>query len=133
VKKTKMTWVSDTVYFNYKYITQPTITLTDAVIKALQDLTSAIKGERHVKANSQFNAIMKLQEVFSPGHQLVPECYTPERSPTDKPTPRMEEKQQVPRVNEAPEAPIVHFYESAPQMVVYNANPRVPLNQPRVV
>jgi hypothetical protein len=45
VKQVKSERVSDTVFFKKKYITQPTITPEDTIIKALNDLTQALKGK----------------------------------------------------------------------------------------
>ncbi len=47
VKQTKIKRVSDTVYFKTKYITQPTLTPADVIIKALNDLTQALKGKKY--------------------------------------------------------------------------------------
>ena len=49
VNKIKAERVSGTVFFKHKYITQPTLTPYDAIIKALQDLNHAIKGTTSYK------------------------------------------------------------------------------------
>jgi hypothetical protein len=41
--------VSDTVFFKTKYSTQPTMTLEDTNIKALNNLTQALKGKKQGK------------------------------------------------------------------------------------
>jgi hypothetical protein len=46
---TKSENVSDTVFFKTKYITQPTMTPADIIIKALNDLRQALKGKNNVK------------------------------------------------------------------------------------
>ncbi len=53
VKQTKSERVSDTVYFKIKYIKQPTLTLVDIIIKALNDLTQALKGKHNMKRLKQ--------------------------------------------------------------------------------
>ena len=123
VKKTRHKRVSDTVYFKHKYITQPTITPANAVVKALQDLMHAIKGKCNNKGTAQFNAITHLQEAFSPGHQLVPESYIPKKTWVPE---------QAPRVKAEARPPRVQFDKRAPRTVVYNANPRAPMDHPRV-
>jgi hypothetical protein len=45
VKQTKSKRVSDTVFIKMKYITQPTMTPVNTIIKALNDLTQALKGK----------------------------------------------------------------------------------------
>jgi hypothetical protein len=49
VKKTRSKQISDTVFFKHKYITQPTVTPADTIVKALDDLTHALKEWRNVK------------------------------------------------------------------------------------
>ncbi len=50
VKQTKSKRVSDTVSFKMKYITQPTMTPADTIIKALnKNLTQALKGKKQCK------------------------------------------------------------------------------------
>jgi hypothetical protein len=99
--------------FKHKYISQPTVTPSDAVVKALQDLVHAIKGKQNVKGATQFYAIARLQEAFLPGQKLVLEQYNP---PLKLPT------QHAPRVQ----------HEVASILVYYDANPRVPMDCPRV-
>jgi hypothetical protein len=43
VKATRAKRISDIVYFKHKHITQPTLMTKDLVIKAIQDLSNAIK------------------------------------------------------------------------------------------
>jgi hypothetical protein len=49
VKQTKSERVSDTVFFKTKYIMQPTMTPADMIIKALNNLTQALKGKSNAK------------------------------------------------------------------------------------
>ena len=49
VKKTRSERISDTVFFKHKYITQPTVTPEDTIVKALDDLTHPLKGRRNIK------------------------------------------------------------------------------------
>jgi len=44
VKNTRSERISDTVFFKHKHITQPTVTPADTIVKALDDLTHALKG-----------------------------------------------------------------------------------------
>jgi hypothetical protein len=46
VKKTRSEQISDTVLFKHKYITQPHVTAADQIVKAINDLTCALKGQK---------------------------------------------------------------------------------------
>jgi hypothetical protein len=59
VKKTRSERISDTVFFKHKYITQPTLTPADTIVKAINDLTHALKGKRKQKGISQIEALEK--------------------------------------------------------------------------
>jgi hypothetical protein len=48
-KKTRSMRISDTVWFKHKYITQPTIPPANMIVKALTDLTQALKGETKLR------------------------------------------------------------------------------------
>ncbi len=65
VKQTKSKRISDTVYFKTKYITQPTLTLADAIIKAPNDLTQALKGKNNMKGLEQIEALRKLDDILN--------------------------------------------------------------------
>jgi hypothetical protein len=65
VKKTKGERISDTVFFKHKYITQPTVTPVDTIVKALDDLTHALKGRRNVKGKAQIEALEKIDELLN--------------------------------------------------------------------
>jgi hypothetical protein len=49
VKKTKSERISDMVHFKHKYITQTTLTPEDTIVKALDNLTNALKQIRNNK------------------------------------------------------------------------------------
>jgi hypothetical protein len=48
-KRTKAERISDTVIFKHEYITQPTVTPHDVLIKAITELTTTINGKTDVK------------------------------------------------------------------------------------
>jgi hypothetical protein len=48
------------VYFKTKYITQPTLTLADIIIKVLNDPMQALKGKSNIKGLEQIEALKKL-------------------------------------------------------------------------
>jgi hypothetical protein len=49
VKKTRSKRTSDTVHFKHEYIAQPTLAPEDTIVKALNDLTHALKQKRDNK------------------------------------------------------------------------------------
>jgi hypothetical protein len=65
VKKTRREWISDTVYFKRKYITQPTLLPADTIVKALDDLTHALKGKKNVKDKAQIETLEKINELLN--------------------------------------------------------------------
>jgi len=77
VKATRAKRISDTVYFKHKYITQPTLTTEDLVIKAIQDLSTAIKGGKKLGTNTQIEAIKGLTDALRPGHQMPLQAHSP--------------------------------------------------------
>jgi hypothetical protein len=50
IKNTRSEGVSDTVHFKHKYITQPTFMPEDTIVKALNDLTQALKERKNKKS-----------------------------------------------------------------------------------
>jgi hypothetical protein len=64
VKKTRSKRIPDTVFFKHQYITQPTLTQADIIIKAIDDLTHALKRRQNVKGNAQLEALEKNDELL---------------------------------------------------------------------
>jgi hypothetical protein len=60
VKNTRSEGVSDTVHFKHKYTTQPTLTPEDTIVKALNDLTQALKERNTKKGTGQIEALQKI-------------------------------------------------------------------------
>jgi len=75
VKKTRSERISDTVFFKHKYITQPTVTPVDTIVKALDDLTHTLKGRRNVKGEEQMGALETINELLN----NIPKQLEPER------------------------------------------------------
>jgi hypothetical protein len=65
VKHTRSERVSDMVYFKHKHITQPTLTLEDMIVKALNDLTHALKERRNTKGILEIEALQKIDELLN--------------------------------------------------------------------
>jgi hypothetical protein len=56
-KKTRAKRLANTDFFKYKHITQPTVTLADAIVNAFTKLRDAILGIQHSKDDAHFEAL----------------------------------------------------------------------------
>ena len=70
VKAMQAKRIYDTIYFKHKHIAQPTLMTEDLVIKAIQDLSNAIRGGKKLSSNTQIDAIKGLTNALCPGYQL---------------------------------------------------------------
>jgi hypothetical protein len=64
IVKTRATKVSDMVFFQHQYITNPQITPETLVIKAVAELTSALKGKKSCNAETA-EALQKVSDLFT--------------------------------------------------------------------
>jgi hypothetical protein len=78
--------ISDTVWFKHKYITQPTVTLADMIVKALTDLTQELKGRTNLNGLEQIESLKHLEELLT---------NTPPSSPTHTAESRVENPKQT--------------------------------------
>ena len=99
MKKTRSEEITDTVWFKHKYITQPCVTSADQIVKAINNLTWALKGKNNVEGLEQMEAIQKLKELLTkaPIQEEEPAQVEPEPRVTFEPsvkppapTPRVE-------------------------------------------
>ena len=88
VKKTNSERISDTVFFKHKYITQPTLTPVDTVVKAIDDLTCALKGARNTQGMQQIERLKMIDELLNKIPSNLTEMSDP---PTKTPIPRVED------------------------------------------
>ncbi|KAL7480170.1 hypothetical protein ACHAW6_005874 [Cyclotella cf. meneghiniana] len=96
VKETRSKRITDTVFFKHKYITQPTVTPADAIVKAYQDLTFALKGIKNHKGNAHMEALSRIQDALKPRYEYPV-------NQTVQPDPRVQVKvKQQQQQNEAP-------------------------------
>ena len=65
VTKTKAERISERVFFKHKFITQPTLTSEDMIIKVLQDLKHASKRTSNHNGNENLEALVKMNELFN--------------------------------------------------------------------
>jgi hypothetical protein len=108
------------VHFKHKYITQPTLTPKDTIVKALSDLTHALKEQRNKKGNEEMEALRKLDKIL----QNIPPKPAPHnenlaRVTFDSPCKPPQETQPAPRVQQPQEA------QPAPRVQLQTPAPRV--------
>ena len=107
VRKTRHLRITDTVYFKHKYLTQPTLTTTDRLMKVILDLTRVISNKVKGKPDEQHQALTKIAEVFKPGNQ-IPILLTGDQIPPEV----QQREQQVPRVHSNKHVPKVRWDEN---------------------
>ena len=74
-KETKTEIISDTVYFRHKYITMPTVTKADEVIRAARDLSKAIRTNSPSQSQAtNYEDLKKISKIFDEVAQMkIPE------------------------------------------------------------
>jgi hypothetical protein len=95
--------ISDTVWFKHKYITQPTVTPANMIVKALTDLTQALKGKTNLEGLDQIESLKRLEELLTntppptqnetipmPIHAVEPRIEYPRDTTPDARAPRVE-------------------------------------------
>ena len=127
VKHTRSVRISDTVHFKHKHITAPTLTPEDTIVKALNDLTEALRDRRNAKGTIKYEALQKFDELINkiPTLQATPTQPTAIRrvtfDPTAKPasetqpTPRVRIETPTPRVQETTPSPRVQEVTTTPR------------------
>jgi hypothetical protein len=65
VKNTRSERVSDAVHSKHKYIPQPTLIPEDTIVKAINNLTQALKERRNKKGTEQVEALKKIDELLN--------------------------------------------------------------------
>ena len=78
-KNTRSERITDTGHFKHKYITEPTLTTEDTIVKALNDLTQALKERRNKKGMEEMDALQRINEVLN---NIPTEATTTERHRT---------------------------------------------------
>jgi hypothetical protein len=125
-KKARSERISGMVHFKHKYITQPTLKPEDTIVKAMNDLTNALRQKRNNKGIVEYEALQKIDKILNnvpATDQQVPpmtstqvtfdnmakpprEIPSPnKRTNNQHPTPRVPNKIPTPRVK--PPLPIV--------------------------
>ncbi len=80
-KQTRSTRISNTVWFKHKYITQPTVTPADMIVKAMNDLAAALKGKSNQEGLEELETLKQLEELLT--NQVTEEKQSEEQQPTN--------------------------------------------------
>ncbi len=100
--------ISDRVWFKCKYTTQPTVTLANMIVKALTDLTQALKRKTNLEGLDQIKSLKRLKELLTntppptqvetiprPMHAVEPRIENPRDTTPDARAPRVEQTPMV--------------------------------------
>ena len=104
VKETRAERNSETVFFKHKYITNPSLTHGDMVVKAAQDLCKALEKKPNHKGDEKLRGLKELSTMFLEMAENEPNTtwerqYVPKSPPvTEVATPRVKETRSPPRV-----------------------------------
>jgi hypothetical protein len=103
------------VFFKHKYITQPTLTLVKTVVKAINNLTSALKGARNVKGMQQIEILKKIDKLLNNiPINLADMLDPPSASQLNTPSPRVKMNTPSPRVEDIRPQPSPQTTQSLP-------------------
>ena len=86
-KKTRSERISDTVMFRHRYITQPTITPEDQIIKAVADLSSALRQRINLRGQEEMTVLQKMNNILNnTSTQLTEKGQKRKQSPAKTPS-----------------------------------------------
>ena len=106
IKKTRSERISDTVVFQHRYITNPTITPEDKVVKALGNVKQALMKEKNLQGQDQMDALQRIDAILKPTSQKRVTFQDDEQQPRVADTqPRVAVTEQQRRVNVSPPKP----------------------------
>ncbi len=75
--------ISDTVFFKTKFITQPTLTPADNIVKAIADLTNTLKGTRNTEGIQEIKQLKQLDNLLNNIPQTITEMPLPLHQTTE--------------------------------------------------
>ena len=64
-KKTRSERISDTVVFWHSYLTQPIISPDDHIVKAIGDLSSALRQQINARGKEEMEVLLKMNDILS--------------------------------------------------------------------
>ena len=57
--------ISDTVFFQHKYLTQPVVTPVDTMIKAMSNLRSALRKQANTVGTAEMEVLKQLDAILT--------------------------------------------------------------------
>ena len=64
-KKTQNERISDIVFFRHSYLTQPMVTPDDQIVKAIGDLSSALRHRINARGKEEMEVLLKMNNILS--------------------------------------------------------------------
>jgi len=134
-KNTRSERISDTVHFKHKYITEPTLTPEDTIVKALNDLTHALKERRNKKGIEELDALQRINDLLN----NIPTTATTTTNSIRRVTfdelakPPQKTQPAAPRVDNVVPTPRVVETLPTPRVVNETQTPRVGIMRPSTV
>jgi hypothetical protein len=64
IKNTNSNWLSDTVHFKHEHITNPTLTHTDKIMRALSHCAKVLKGKDTTATDQELGNLQRIVEVM---------------------------------------------------------------------
>jgi hypothetical protein len=119
VKNTSSKRVLDSVHFKHKYITQPTLNPEDTVVKAINDLSHALREIKNATGILQIKALQKMDELFN--EQLTSTVKTAEPPQEIQPSPRVTFAEMSKPPQEIPTPRVVHEKIPNPRVAIKKA------------
>jgi hypothetical protein len=105
-KKTCSERISDTEFFWHWYITQPTVTPKDQIIKAVGDLSSALRHQVNIRGKEEMAVLQKMNDILNNTTTVLVEKKKNVTSKDPIPEPRVGQSggnlQQSPKTAQAP-------------------------------
>jgi hypothetical protein len=127
VKHTRSKRVSDSVHFKHNCITQPTLTPENTVVRAINDLTHALREIRNTKGILQIKALRKMDELFN--KQLTSTVKTAEPPQEIQPSTRVTFAKTSKPPQEIPTPRVVHKKMPNPRVAIEKATINKTMNK----
>ncbi len=61
--KTRSERISDTIFFWHSYLTQPIISSDDQIVKAIGDLSSALRQQINARRKEEMEVLVKMNDI----------------------------------------------------------------------
>ncbi len=98
--KTRSERISDTVFFQHKYLTQPVVTPVDTMIKAMSNLRSALRKQANTVGTAEMEVLKQLDAILTVPKDIISKhvTFAPSTAPEKLVAPMPEQDAPSPRV-----------------------------------